>query len=943
MDVEGGGSLVDRSTYRLPPRHHRPRRLHTLTDAGLALVLVAAGANFLVWRARMLPDVGPAGWALFAIETVMVAWMAITAALFIGRSSPDRSPPVPDPFATIDVLIPVAGEPVELVATTIEAAKAIDWPVRVIVCNDGWMAGASNWRDIERLSAQLGVECLTRTSGAKGKAGNLNNALAYCQADTILTIDADHRVRSDVAQHLLGWLRHDEVAFVSTPQEFEDSRRDTLNPTEPVFYRATQPARDRHGIAFSTGNGVLYRREALVRIGGFSEWSIVEDLHTSIRLHAAGWKSVYYPMPMTIGIAPQTAAEYARQRLRWAIDSLRILRYDPPWRRRDLSWRARFHYTHTLISYLVTMVQVALLLGPPAWIIGRMTVLSDGGWLAQITHIGPWLVALAAVLVRWAGLRGAIRSVRLTSALLPTVFFVAAAKTFSPTVGRGTVTAKVNLPKINGLVIVGLLFPLGLVATMLFGIVDTRPGGSDLAMVWAAFLAALSVGPLARLGVRRFWPAMVQTLVIGVAVAVAAGSVAVTRFAWEPPSGLYASFAPPDPTMADARIETNELGTTVVVGPAVLPDADDRALEEDPASGADADVGGETIPASATARLEPTDGIYVGFTSDPLPHDLSDIDRWSDEVSTPQIVHWYQQWGTGDSRFRGDWLAEVGDRGMVPMVSWEAWAKPAGSFNLAEQELGNMADIANGEHDAYIDSWAEAAADYGDPILLRPFHEMNGYWYPWSIGVNGNTEETFVKGWRHVVNRFRAAGADNVSFVWSINTLSSFDEGRGVEDAYPGDDYVDWVASSGFNWDDYDPEWSSWVTAEWVFADTYELLESFDKPVMFAEIGTGTNGGDEAVWVEEAMTWFAELDQLGAIVWFDRSYDGRITFELGAAQQAAFAEAVDADDSPYSPELELVNVSERETASVEVEAEVEVEVEAEVDAGGTAAGQEPTE
>ena len=33
---------------------------------------------------------------------------------------------------------------------------------------------------------------------------------------------------------------------------------------------------------------MAYRRDALVRIGGFSEWSLVEDLHTSIRLHAAG-------------------------------------------------------------------------------------------------------------------------------------------------------------------------------------------------------------------------------------------------------------------------------------------------------------------------------------------------------------------------------------------------------------------------------------------------------------------------------------------------------------------------------------------------------------------------------------------------------------------------------------------------------------------------------
>ena len=183
---------------------------------------------------------------------------------------------------------------------------------------------------------------------------------------------------------------------------------------------------------------------------------------------------------------------------------------------------------------------------------------------------------------------------------------------------------------------------------------------------------------------------------------------------------------------------------------------------------------------------------------------------------------------------------------------------------------------------------------------------MNGFWYPWSVGVNGNTAEDYIAGWRHVVDRFRLAGADNVSFVWSINTLASFEQGEGVEALYPGDDYVDWVATSGFNWDDYDPEWSSWVTAEWVFGDTYDVLASFGKPVMFAEIGSGTNGGDEEAWVTDAVEWFAGLPELGAIVWFDRSYDGGIDFRLLPGQQEALSDGL-ADDATFAPPLHLVD------------------------------------
>lgn len=883
---------------RLDARRPRVSRGRTAVDLLFLIALVAAGANLLAWRIGMLDRIGPAGWALFGLEVLSVAWLVTTALLFTGRASPRQMVPSPDPTTTLDVFIPVAGEPAAMVAATIAAAKAIRWPVNIVVCNDGYVAERDNWEEIENLCRREGVYCVTRLDGPRGKAANLNSALAWSRADAVLTIDADHQVVPHVAQELLGYLRHDEIAFVTTPQEFHGSRGDALNPTEPVFYRATQPARDRHGLAFSTGNGVLYRREALIRIGGFSEWSLVEDLHTSIRLHGAGWRSAYHPRPVTVGLAPRTGAEYARQRLRWALDSLRILRHDPPWRRKGLSWRARLHYTHTTASHLLIMLQVGFLLGPPAWILGRLSLLADADWRSQAVHNGPWLAMLFLTLWRWAGLRGALRTIRLSVAFLPVVFWTATWRLLRGGRGeQGTVTNKANQARFNRMVLGGLLLPLGLVATQVWGLFDRRPGGSDLAMGWATLLAALAIGPLVRFG-SRFWPFVARSVVILTSVALTAGAVATTRFGWEPPVGLYQSFRV-DAAAASAVVEVNELGDTYLAGPPVAADGTPMA--------ADGPAAGDAVAAAVPARvaLEPADeGIYLGYTSDALPSDLGDVDRWAAAVSSPQIVHWYQQWGSGDSRFRGDWAQEVADSGRVPMISWEAWAKPKGQFKLAEQEMGNMADIAAGRYDSYIDEWAAAAADYGQPILLRPFHEMNGYWYPWSVGVNGNTNESYVAGWRHVVDRFRAAGATNVRFVWSINTLAAFSQGADVSKAYPGDDYVDWVATSGFNWDDY-ASWASWVTPQWVFADTYRLLQTFDKPIMFAEVGTGKNGGDEAAWVADAMAWFATLGDLKAVLWFDRSYDGSIDFRLGPGQQQAVAAAVAAPASPWSPPLNL--------------------------------------
>ena len=63
---------------------------------------------------------------------------------------------------------------------------------------------------------------------------------------------------------------------------------------------------------------------------------------------------------------------------------------------------------------------------------------------------------------------------------------------------------------------------------------------------------------------------------------------------------------------------------------------------------------------------------------------------------------------------------------------------------------------------------------WGKPLVLRFAHEMNGDWYPWSEGVNGNAAGQYVPAYRRVVSLFRSVGATNVTWVWSPNV------------AYPG-------------------------------------------------------------------------------------------------------------------------------------------------------------
>jgi len=68
----------------------------------------------------------------------------------------------------------------------------------------------------------------------------------------------------------------------------------------------------------------VVRRTALDDIGGFATGTITEDLHTSLRLHAQDWESVYHAQALAFGLAPEWIEPFTAQRLRWGNGAKRV-------------------------------------------------------------------------------------------------------------------------------------------------------------------------------------------------------------------------------------------------------------------------------------------------------------------------------------------------------------------------------------------------------------------------------------------------------------------------------------------------------------------------------------------------------------------------------------------------------------------------------------------
>jgi hypothetical protein len=277
--------------------------------------------------------------------------------------------------------------------------------------------------------------------------------------------------------------------------------------------------------------------------------------------------------------------------------------------------------------------------------------------------------------------------------------------------------------------------------------------------------------------------------------------------------------------------------------------------------------------------LRAADTLLLGVYSEQIPNSLQEVLVLEEALGvTFPLVHVYTAWGEEPNQVFPERLVEaIGVLGSIPVVTWEPWLTTFESTLhphlplRAERDRNGLSSIARGDYDFYIDAWAREAARHGEPIVVRFGHEMNDpYRYPW--GPQNNEPQHFIAAWRRVVDRFRAAGATNVLWAWSPHIAYA-----GYEAYWPGDDYVDWVATGALNYGTV-AYWSQWWTFEQIFGQHYDFLAGFGKPIVIAEFGSLAVGGDRSEWYSEALENFRErFPEVHGLIFFHVRGDATVT------------------------------------------------------------------
>jgi cellulose synthase (UDP-forming) len=187
-------------------------------------------------------------------------------------------------------------------------------------------------REAEELAAEHDLVLFRRNKPRHGaKAGIVNDCLENLSEDYAALFDADQNPLPEFLNVVIPVLEKDKrLAFVQTPQLYTNIEKSDVSRgaafQQAVFYEYICEGKSLSDSMFCCGTNIVFRRKALADVGGLDESTVTEDFATSVKLHAHGWKSVYYPHTYAFGMAPESLAAYFKQQFRWASGTISVFR-----------------------------------------------------------------------------------------------------------------------------------------------------------------------------------------------------------------------------------------------------------------------------------------------------------------------------------------------------------------------------------------------------------------------------------------------------------------------------------------------------------------------------------------------------------------------------------------------------------------------------------------
>lgn len=345
-----------RSPGRVPTGPPLPSPVSTTTHAparrrfylpvrakfALALVLALAWTGLSIWLSlRWLHDLAAvAGLALALIAIGFIAWVpGFMNAFLIATLLLDRKPRRNEvaEYPPLTVLVAAYNE-AQGIADTLTSLARQDYPgtLEVLVLNDGSTDDtAAIVRDLLEalpLPANMRFRLLDFRVN-RGKAIALNDGLHAAAHELIVTLDGDCWLRANGLSRIVARLLSDPegTTAIAGAVMVRNSRVNLLTRAQEWDYFHGIAAVKRmqamyHGTLVAQGAFSLYRRDALLDVGGWPD-CVGEDIVVSWALLERGHRIGYAADAFAFTNVPERVRQFALQRKRWSRGLMEAFRY----------------------------------------------------------------------------------------------------------------------------------------------------------------------------------------------------------------------------------------------------------------------------------------------------------------------------------------------------------------------------------------------------------------------------------------------------------------------------------------------------------------------------------------------------------------------------------------------------------------------------------------
>ena len=165
---------------------------------------------------------------------------------------------------------------------------------------------------------------MRRTDRSGFKAGACAHGLTLSNAPFIAMLDADFRPPSDWLRRVVPLLVADPNAgFAQSRCEFSNYEKNWLTRAQGLVqdghFMVEQRTRFHAGWLFQfNGTGGVWRRRTIEESGGWSDYSLCEDLDLTVRAALGGWHGIFVSEPPIPGQVPEGLRDFRRQQRRWS-------------------------------------------------------------------------------------------------------------------------------------------------------------------------------------------------------------------------------------------------------------------------------------------------------------------------------------------------------------------------------------------------------------------------------------------------------------------------------------------------------------------------------------------------------------------------------------------------------------------------------------------------